>query len=158
MKARITKRTVDEAQPGQTLRDEVLKGFMLVATPAGTKSYAIDYRAGTGRSAPKRRVVIGKHGSPWTPEMARRRAEKLLAEVRLGGDPAAMRREEREALMFGALMDLYFAEGVDHKKPATLRSDRSRAERHLRPLLGKLRVDRIGRTEIERMQRAVADG
>jgi integrase len=131
---------------------------VLVVTPAGAKSYAIDYRAGSGRGAPKRRLTIGKHGSPWTPETARIEAKRLLAEVAAGRDPAMARQEERNALTFGELIELYWVEGTSHKKASTLKADRGRIEHHLRPLLAKLRADRIGRAEIERMRNAVAVG
>jgi integrase len=161
MQAKITKRVVDTAQKQSAtylIRDSEVKGFVLVVTQAGAKSYAIDYRAGSGRGAPKRRLTIGKHGSPWTPEMARIEAKRLLAEVAAGRDPATTRQQERNALTFGDLIDLYLAEGTSHKKPATLKADLGRIKHHLRPLLGTLRVDRIGRAEIERMRNAVAAG
>lgn len=161
MQAKITKRVVDGVQPGDTtylVRDSELKGFVLVVTPAGAKSYAVDYRAGSGRGSPKRRLTIGKHGSPWTPDMARIEAKRLLTEVAAGRDPAISRQQERNTLTFSALIDLYLAEGISHKKASTLKADRGRIEHHLRPLLGSLRIDRIGRTETERMRNAVAAG
>jgi integrase len=161
MLAKITKRVVDAALKQSAtylLRDSEVKGFVLVVTPAGAKSYAVDYRAGSGRGAPKRRLTIGKHGSPWTPETARIEAKRLLAEVAAGRDPAMARQKERKALTFGELIELYLAEGTGHKKASTLKADRGRIEHHLRPLLAKLRADRIGRAEIERMRNAVADG
>jgi len=161
MRAKITKRTVDTAEPGGAtylVRDTEVKGFVLVVTPASAKSYAVDYRVGSGRGSPKRRLTIGKHGSPWTPEMARGEAKRLLAEVAAGRDPATARQADRRALNFGELIDLYLAEGVGHKKPSTLKADRGRIEHHLRPLLGKLRVDRIARADVERMRNAVTAG
>jgi integrase len=161
MQAKVTKRVVDAAQKQSAtylVRDREVKGFVLVVTPAGAKSYAVDYRAGSGRGAPKRRLTIGKHGSPWTPETARIEAKRLLAEVAAGRDPARVRQQERDALIFAELIDLYLAEGAGHKKPSTLKVDRGRIEHHLVPLLGKLRADRVGRTEIERMRNAVAAG
>lgn len=161
MRGKITKRVVDAAQSWSAtylVRDTEVKGFVLVVTPAGAKSYAVDYRAGSGRGAPKRRFTIGKHGSPWTPETARADARRLLAEIAAGRDPAMARREERDALTFSELIDLYLAEGASHKKASTLKADRGRIEHHLRPLLGRLRADRIGRAEIERMRNAVSAG
>ena len=131
---------------------------MLVVTPAGAKSYAVDYRAGSGRGAPKRRLTIGKHGSPWTAETARVEAKRLLAEVAAGRDPAMARQADRKALTFDELIDLYLAEGVGHKKASTLKADCGRIEHHLRPLLGKLRADRIARADVERMRNAVTAG
>ena len=49
------------------------------------------------------------------------------------------------------LCDLYLAEGASHKKQSTLKSDRGRINHHLRPLLGRKRIDRIARADIERM-------
>ena len=161
MRAKITKRVVDGVEPwGATylVRDSEVKGFVLVVTPAGAKSYAVDYRAGSGRGSPKRRLTIGKHGSPWTPETARIEAKRLLAEVAAGRDPATARQEDRKALTFGELIDLYLREGVGHKKNSTLKADRGRIEHHLRPLLGKLRADRIVRADVERMRNAVTAG
>ena len=161
MRAKITKRVVDgsEARDATYLvRDTDVKGFVLVVTPAGARSYAVDYRAGSGRGSPKRRLTIGKHGSPWTPETARTEAKRLLTEVAAGRDPATARKEDRKALTFGELIDLYLSEGVGHKKPSTLKADRGRIEHHLRPLLGKLRADRIVRADVERMRNSVAAG
>jgi len=53
MRAKITKRVVDAAQKQSAtylIRDSEVKGFALVVTPAGAKSYAIDYRTGSGRA------------------------------------------------------------------------------------------------------------
>jgi integrase len=161
MRAKITKRVVDSAAAREAtylVRDTEVRGFVLVVTPAGSKSYAVDYRAGSGRGSPKRRLTIGKHGSPWTPEAARTKAKVLLAEVAAGRDPAAGRREERKALTFGELIALYLSEGVGHKKASTLKADRGRIEHHLRPLLGTLRADRMARADIERMRNAVVAG
>jgi hypothetical protein len=52
MQAKITKRIVDGAAT-YLIRDTEVKGFALVVTPAGAKSYAVDYREGSGRGSPK---------------------------------------------------------------------------------------------------------
>ncbi len=60
----ITKRLVDVAEPQRNtylVRDTRVKGFVLVVTAYGGKSYAVEYRAGRGRKAQKRRYTIGKH-------------------------------------------------------------------------------------------------
>jgi len=54
------------------IRDSKVKGFALRVTPAGAKSYIVNYRTVQGR---ERRATIGKHGSPWTCEDARARAK-----------------------------------------------------------------------------------
>jgi integrase len=162
MQGKITKRAVDGLAPvggaETTLWDSEVKGFGVRARMAGGKSYILHYRAGTGRGAALRKLTIGKHGSPWTPETARIEAKRLLAEVAAGRDPATARQLERDALTFGQLINLYLTEGTGHKKASTLKADRGRIEHHLRPLLGKLRADRIGRAEVERMRNAVTAG
>ncbi len=153
MQAKITKRVVDAAQPrtaAYLIRDTEIKGFALVVTPAGAKSYAIDYRAGSGRGAPKRRFVIGKHGA-LTPETARSEARRLLGAVASGNDPAEARSAERRALTVAELCDLYLAEGAAHKKSSTLRADRGRIVHHVKPLLGRKKIDQVSRADIERL-------
>jgi integrase len=162
MQGKITKRAVDGLAPSAddeiVLWDTEVKGFGLRARVGGGKSYILHYRAGTGRGAALRKLTIGKHGSPWTPERARVEARRLLAEVAAGRDPATVRREERKALTFSELIDLYLSEGVTHKKPSTLKADRGRIEHHLQPLLGNLRADHVGRVDIERARNAVIAG
>jgi integrase len=153
MRQKITKTAVDATRPStKTLKvyDTEVRGFLLVVTPAGAKSYAIEYRAGSGRSAPMRRMVIGKHGV-LTPEQARRLAREKLAEVTRGGDPVQARKAEREAMTVTELCDLYLAEGTAHKKASTLKADRARIEHHLKPLLGRKRVEKLTRGDIERL-------
>src|SRR5690349_12645066 len=96
---RVTKRTVDAAMPDANggdrfLWDAEVKGFGLRIKPSGVKSYVLKYRIGPRT----RRLTIGKHGSPWTPEEARRRACDLLHLVSDGRDPATERAEARKSL------------------------------------------------------------
>lgn len=162
MQGKITKRAVDSlAASGSAeavLWDAEVKGFGIRARESGGKSYILHYRLGTGRGASLRKLTIGKHGSPWTAETARAEAKRLLAEVAAGRDPALARQADRRALTFDELIDLYLAEGVGQKKSSTLKADRGRIEHHLRPLLSKLRADRIMRADVERMRNAVTAG
>jgi integrase len=95
--ARITKRAVD-ALPASSketfLWDDELRGFGLRVSAKGAKSYVLQYRMG-GREAPTRRYTIGGHGSPWTPEKARKEAERLMIMVRQGTDPVQADQERR---------------------------------------------------------------
>jgi integrase len=95
----ISKRTVDQAKPGERdlfLWDQTLPGFGLKVTPAGARVYIVQYRTG-GRGSPTKRVTIGRHGAPWAPEQARRKAKAILGDVAGGADPAAEKRAEKEA-------------------------------------------------------------
>ncbi|HLO75025.1 MAG TPA: site-specific integrase [Magnetospirillum sp.] len=104
MRDKLTKRTVDAAKKGDRdlfIWDTELKGFGLKVTSAGRKVYLIQYRMPEpgkplNKTAP-RRYTIGEHGSPWTPEKARDRADKLLKLVDERKDPAELERAERQS-------------------------------------------------------------
>jgi integrase len=134
--------------------DTELIGFGLRVTSTGERTYVVKYRAG-GRP---RWFTIGKHGSPWAPEQARREALRILGEVARGGDPADRKAAERNAMSFGALCDLYLSEGVAHKKASSIKADRGRISHHLKPLLGAKRVDSVDRGDIERLMIEVTSG
>jgi integrase len=157
MRIKLTKRNVDGLSPADeryTAWDTDISGLGVRVSPSGDLAYGVKYRSG-GR---QRWFTIGRHGSPWTPEGARREALRLLGEVARGHDPAEKRNADRKAISFGELADLYLAEGVAHKKASTLRVDRGRIELHLKPLLGGKRADAITRADIERLLNDVKKG
>lgn len=95
--ARITKQAVDTLQTSPKemfLWDDQLRGFGLRSTPNGAKSYVFQYRMG-GREAPARRYTIGRHGSPWTPQSARKEAERIAMLVAQRVDPVQADHERR---------------------------------------------------------------
>ena len=61
--AKLTKRVLDTIQPGDQrviYYDSELKGFGLKVSPAGGKTWCVEYRPGArGRSVSKRRMVLG---------------------------------------------------------------------------------------------------
>ncbi len=166
---RITKRSVDALKPGD--RDKLLwdtdtPGFGLKVTPAGTRTFLVQYRVG-GRKGRTRRVTIGRHGRPWTdtktsetksltPEVARKEAKRLLGLVTAGEDPAEDRTRARQAITVAELCDLYLSEGVTTKKASTVAMDRTRVELHVKPLLGRRRARDIAQGDVERFMNAVA--
>jgi integrase len=154
---KLSKRAVDALKPRAeryTAWDTDVSGFGLRVAPAGERVYVLKYRA----AGQQRWYTIGRLGSPWTPEMARREAVRLLGEVAKGLDPALQRGADRQAITVSELCDLYLAEGVAHKKETTRRADRGRILRHLKPLLGRKRVDAVTREDINRLLRDVQSG
>jgi integrase len=159
---RITKRTVDAAQPDTTgadrfLWDAEVKGFGLRVKPSGVKSYVLKYRIGSRT----RRLTIGKHGSPWTPEQARRRALDLLRDVKDGRDPATEKAEARKDLTIADLANLYLDQGPaekPNKKPSSWVTDRSNIERHIKLLLGRKLAKALTQVDVARFQADVAMG
>ncbi len=148
MQKKITKRAVDAAAPGEAaifLWDTETKGFGLKVTPKGRKVYVLQYRM-PGTST--RRVTIGVHGAPWTPDAARAKAIELLGDAARGDDPAEVKRQAKAELSISELCDLYLSEGVRTKKASTANLDRSRINRHVRPVLGRKRVGALSRADI----------
>jgi integrase len=160
MQAKITKRAVDAATTADGwLWDTEVRGFGLRIRSDDHKTYIVEYRPGEGgRTAPKRRITIGKHGSPWTPDSAREEAKRLLALVANGDDPAADKSASRRSMTVADLCDLYLAEGCATKKPSTLYTDQGRIERHIKPLLGRKKAKDVSRADIERFMQDVAAG
>jgi integrase len=157
MRAKITLRVISSLSPGEKdvfVWDTDTKGFGLKLTIAGSIVYLVQTRL--GRSL--KRYTIGRHGAPWTPDMARREAVRILGKIAEGEAPASKREEKRKACTVAELCDLYLAEGCHLKRPSTLATDRGRILRHIKPLLGARRVGEVTRAYIERFMVDVADG
>ena len=159
-------RDVGALQPRTTVWDAAVVGFG-ARRQRGTKvSYFVVYRTAEGR---QRLITVGRHGSPWTPDTARQEALRVLGEVARGGDPMADRRARRSAAAMSVadLCDRYLADAAAGrlltrhrrpKKPSTIKTDRSRVEAHIRPLLGAVPVSAVTRDDVDRMMRRIIDG
>jgi CRP-like cAMP-binding protein len=95
--ARISRRLVEslKADPAREIYvpDDDVPGFGIRVRPSGAASYVVRYRTVAGES---RRLTIGRVGA-LSPEEARRTAQKHLAAVAGGADPARDKREFRRA-------------------------------------------------------------
>jgi hypothetical protein len=76
--------------------DIQVRGFGVRVTPAGAKSFVIDYRVGHGRNAAKTRHIVGGYGALRTVDTACAEARRLLRMGETGADPAAECAAERE--------------------------------------------------------------
>ena len=150
---KITKRSVDGLAPGEKdilLWDEDLRGFGVKTTPAGTKTYLVQYRLG-GRSAPTKRFTIGRHGT-WTPLTARLEAERVLRLADTGVDPQALaldyQRQQRD-LGFAGYSDRFLIEyGKRHWRERTYAAAESNMRRWVVPVLGNKVLPGIARRDI----------
>ena len=147
MRVKITKRAVDVLRPTADGREVVLwdaelKGFGVRVQRGSVKSYILHYRVGSGRGAPLRKLTIGKHGSPWTPETARAEAKRLLAIVAQGKDPTGAKSQSLtvgqlcERYLEAARAGLVLTRFKRSKRPATVAIDEGRVRRHIQPLIG----------------------
>src|SRR3569833_2019517 len=159
--AKITKQRVESLNPGGDdpfIWDSTLKGFGVRVAKSGERSYLVQYRTAGGRAGRTQRVLIGKHGSPWTADMARDRAKTILGSVALGGDPANEAKAARRSMTVDQLCGQYLKDGVARKKPSTIATDIGRIDRHIRPLLGHHKVAAITKPIIVGFVNKVATG
>jgi len=87
--------------------------------------------------------------------------------VASGLDPAALKRAKRSAQSVAELCDMYLADAEAGriltrrkapKKASTLVTDRGRIERHIKPLMGTMRVPAVTRADVEAFMHDVAQG
>jgi integrase len=164
LKKRIGLNDIRILQPGQIIWDDLVGGFHARRQKSRTVSYIVVYRNAEGR---QRWQTIGRHGSPWTPEMARAAAKRILGDVVNGADPAAEKHAKRKAASVAELCDLYLADAEAGrlltrrkaaKKASTIATDKGRVERHIKPLLGRLKVAAVTRDDIDGFMHDVAEG
>ncbi len=152
--AKITKRSVDGAAPGEQeyfIWDEELKGFGLRVYPSGRKMYLAQFRAG-GRV---RRVNVGLHGAI-TAEDARTEAMKHLSVVRLGGDPAAERDRRKASPTMKEFGKQFLEEHVaSHCKPTTQAEYKRSVELFINPKIGSHRIIDVTRGDIVELHQSM---
>lgn len=156
---KINRRSVSALKPGPVpvaYYDDTLPGFGLRIRPTGATSWFVEYRPGAGgRSIAKRRIVIGT-AATLSPEQARGEAEKLLAQVKLGGDPAAARAAARKAETVNDLLDTFTASHLKAKrKSGTVRLNTGYIENHIRPALGRKAANAVAPADVGRLHRAI---
>ena len=159
MRDRIMKRTVDSMKApltGEvTLWDDALAGFGVRVRPSGAKTYMVMYRAGIGRGSPLRKITIGRHGSPWTPDTARAEAKRLLGQVAGGADPAAAKAERRRAETVADLAERFLAEHVKARRKGRTAAEYQRLlDRLILPALGRKKIADVARTDVARLHHA----
>src|SRR5262249_7359848 len=87
---------------------------------------------------------IGRLGSPWTPELARKEAQRLLGIVASGVDPFA---QSISSETFGEEIERYLARKRGSLKPRSFIEDQRYLRKHSAPL-HKLRLTEIDRRPI----------
>lgn len=163
----LTLKSIAALPRGALLWDEgkgSVVGFGARRRTGATISYVLIYRTADGR---QKWFTIGRHGSPWTPDMARADARRILAEVARGNDPAGRKQEARKAESVAELCDAYLDAAQTGriltrrkivKKASSLAIDRGRVERHIKPLLGGRKAASVTQHDVERFRDAVAEG
>jgi integrase len=161
---RIGLKEIRALEPNKVIWDSAVPSFGARRQKGPSVAYILKFRTADGR---QRWHTIGRHGAPWTPDSARNEARRLLGEVASGEDPAGEKAAKRRAATVAELCDLYLADAEAgrlltrrgaSKKESTLATDRGRIERHIKPLLGALKVAAATRDDIDGFLHDVAGG
>lgn len=157
-RTRIGLRDIKAMQPGTKLWDSDVPGLHARRQQSDAVYYVVHYKAPDGKA---RWHGIGRHGAPWTPDLARAEARRVLEQVAQGKDPAARK------MTVGELADAYMADAKagklitrrgGTKKASTVAIDAGRVAAHVKPLLGSRDMESITRQDVQRFLHAVADG
>jgi integrase len=144
MASRITKRTVDQLQNG-VVWDGEIKGFGVRCRASGAKYYVLKARIG-GR---QRWITIGRHGSPWTTDNARREAQRLLGLKAAGQDPATARDRQKGVITVAELSARFLRDYVPQRcKRRTAYEYRRAVELFINPSLGRHRITDVLRADV----------
>lgn len=133
-----------------------LVGFGVSVRPTGRKTFIVQYRTG-GRGSKERRKTLGQYGIV-TVEQARKAAETYLASASLGTDLVSKENNEVSEMTIADLCDDYMRHGMTTKKESTIKTDVGRINSHIRPLIGKKKISKVTRMDVERLLSDVAKG
>ncbi len=147
---KLTKRIVESAVAKDVdyfIWDDELPGFGIRIFPSGRKRYVVQYRAGR---RPRRINIAPTSALPC--EQARNRAMGIIASVKAGGDPAAKRDADREAITVKELSERFDREHISVRvKSTTAAGYRRLLERDILPAIGKHRVIDVTRADISKL-------
>lgn len=131
--------------------DEVIQGFVLEVRKSGGRTYWLRYTTPQGR---QRSIKIARYGDI-TFDQAKRKAQKLRAEVALGGDPARTKEQLKAVPTYAdfAKQHLAFAETHQRRSCNTERILRI----HIVPRWGKLHLDEIHQPDVAKWLAAKGD-
>ncbi len=147
---RVNKTAVDRLAPNQTLRDTELRGFG-VRRQLGPPVYFLRKKI-RGRD---RWMVIGQHGAPWTPETARREAQRLVGMIATGQDPSANTRVLENPTVAQAVEQFMVEHGA-MLKPTSLEKYEILLRLHILPFIGHIRVNEFKRADVQKLHASLS--
>lgn len=148
MTAKLSKKMIDAFEATGKLEylwDAEVKGFGVVITPAGSKSFILNYRNQDNRS---RRKTIGKYGK-LTVEQARDIARDLTYRIAKGDDPVQQDEWQRNQPTFEEVAKRFLDDhSAIRSRPATHASNVQILAHMILPHFGKMKIRSIERKDI----------
>ena len=148
---RITKAGVDKMAADERIRDTDLAGFG-VRRQKGSATYFLQKRIGRR----VRWITIGRHGSPWTPETARKEAYRLLGQIVGGAEPTLKRQDLADKPTLAEAAARFLTEHATRLKPGSYEKYRFLLDRYIVPELGDRLIERIARPDVLKLHAAMA--
>jgi integrase len=138
--AKLTKRVVDALAQGGLVWDTEVKGLGVRCQTTEAKHYILRYPIASATKTRQRIMSIGRHGSPLTPELARREANRLKGLIASGFDPLIDRRKLREEHKrpaegkIGDQIERYLNHKRSSLKPGSFDQAQRRLKKHAEPI------------------------
>jgi len=152
---KLTKRSVDTLESRerrQFVYDSELRGFGVEVTPAGTKTFFVQYRTAGGRRGRVRRYILGRYGV-LTVDKARKRAREILGVVAQGVDPAIARQERHDAALIRELGKDYLEDVLARNKPRTYETYAWLWDKYVLPAIGNMAVADVTPADVAKLHR-----
>jgi integrase len=143
------------------ISDTKIRGFGLRVRPGRDKAYVFRYQA-----EGKRRLKVLGACNVITAAQARKKALKLAGQVADDLDPVKEQKAQEAMVTLADFCDAYlidaYAGKVTYrkrpKKASTLAVDKGRIERHIKPIIGDIKLPDITGKEVARLYEAVLTG
>jgi integrase len=132
--------------------DSDIKGFGVRITAAGARAFVLNYRRRS--DALERRATIGAFPD-WSVAAAREEAKRLKRLIDGGADPVGEQRDQRDAATVNDLCDRFEQEHLPRKRASTAADYRSMLRVHVRPELGRRKVNAVEFADVDALHRAV---
>src|SRR6476620_6548741 len=149
--AKITLNVVKTLAPGSVVWDRDVKGFGVRRQREAVK-YVLKSRI-RGKDYG---FTLGTHGSPWTPDMARQEAKRMLGEIAAGRNLAEVREQQRSVLTLAEVADRFLEEHGKKVERRTITEYGRLLRRHALPALGNRPIDAIDRAAIAKLHHSLA--
>lgn len=146
----LNDKAIKAAQPGDVLRDAVVKGLHLRVFPE-SRAFYLYYRSKAGQ---QRKPKLGDYGSI-TLVQARKVAQEMLAEVAAGRDPSQQRQVARAEPTVSDLWDEFWKRKASGNKSAA--GQKWYWEKRIQPKLGTKRISEVTYTMVADLVSGMAD-